>query len=163
MRRNWLFLALLLSVGLNCGLLGMGLARHRMQSADRLRDERPPGRDGALLADRLALEGEARERFMRLQRELAERVHAGRQQIDDARRDLRRELPSPASRMPWTGLWSRTSMRRGSCSTDRPSANTCASSNVSAARWPARGRVIISGDDSHHDSGRRRRRVLWRS
>lgn len=95
MRRNWLFLALLLSVGLNCGLLGMGLARHRMQSADRLRDERPPGRDGALLADRLALEGEARERFMRLQRELAERVHAGRQQIDDARRDLRRELTSP--------------------------------------------------------------------
>ncbi|MEO7795850.1 MAG: periplasmic heavy metal sensor [Thermoanaerobaculia bacterium] len=96
MRRNWIFLALLLSVGVNCGLLGMGIARHRML-AERAREhsDRPPGRDGARLADRLELTGSARESFLRLQRELAERVHAGRRRIDDARRDLRLELISP--------------------------------------------------------------------
>lgn len=120
MRRNWLFLALLLSVGLNCGFLGMGLMRHRMLApADRDRfdrsdpsnrsdrsdrfdpsdraehGERPPGRQGARLADRLELEGEQRERFLGLQRTLAETVHAGRLRIDEARHDLRRELISP--------------------------------------------------------------------
>ena len=127
MRRNWLFLALLLSVGLNCGLLGMGIMRHRMLAladrsdrsdrfdpsdrfdrsdrsdrsdpsdrADRTaHGERPPGRQGARLADRLELEGEQRERFLELQRTLAETVHAGRLRIDDSRRELRRELTSP--------------------------------------------------------------------
>lgn len=94
MRRQWIFLALLLSLGVNCGLIGMGIARHRME-VQRERDPRPPGREGARLADRLALAGEARESFLRLQRELGERVHAGRRQIDEARRDLRRELISP--------------------------------------------------------------------
>lgn len=110
MRRNWLFLALLLSVGVNCGLLGMGIMRHRMLSGmpsgmnsggdrgdlrDRGgRDERPAGRQGARLADHLELEGEQRERFLGLQRQLAERVHAGRRRIDDSRRELRRELAS---------------------------------------------------------------------
>lgn len=93
MRRNWIFLALLLSVGVNCGLIGMGIARHRMQA---LRDPRPPGAEGDRLADRLELAGEARASFLRLQRELAERVRAGRRQIDESRRDLRRELTSPA-------------------------------------------------------------------
>ena len=104
MKRNLLFLALLLSVGINCGLLGMGIARHRlfqrMSQEAREAADRPPGRDGragpegARLADRLALTGEAREGFLRLQRELAERVHAGRRQIDEARRELRQELTS---------------------------------------------------------------------
>jgi Spy/CpxP family protein refolding chaperone len=109
MRRNWLFLALLLSVGVNCGLLGMGIARHRMaerwpggERGDRAQGERPGGerphgdrpRDGARLADRLELTGEARENFLRLQRELAERVRAGRTTIDASRRELRRELVS---------------------------------------------------------------------
>jgi len=92
-RRHWIFLALLLSVGVNCGLVGMGIARHRME-LQRERDPRPPGREGVRLADRLALAGEARESFLRLQRELGERVHAGRRQIDEARRELRRELTS---------------------------------------------------------------------
>ena len=100
MRRNWLFLALLLSVGVNCGLVGMGIMRHRMLAgADRPdrseRAERPPGSQGARLADRLELEGEERERFLGLQRQLAERVLAGRRRIDDSRRELRRELTSP--------------------------------------------------------------------
>jgi len=113
-RRNWLFLALLLSVGVNCGLLGMGIMRHRMLSGmssgiatggdpgdpgdpgDRGGPgERAPGRQGARLADRLGLLGEERERFLGLQRQLAERVHAGRRRIDDGRRELRRELTSP--------------------------------------------------------------------
>ncbi len=106
MKRNLLFLALLLSVGINCGLLGMGIARHRMlgmTAAARDTDWRPPGaagsdardgRDGARLADRLELSGETREGFLRLQRELADRVHAGRRQIDEARRELRQELTS---------------------------------------------------------------------
>lgn len=109
MKRNLLFLALLLSVGINCGLLGMGIARHRlsqrMSQDAREAADRPPGREGragpagpegARLADRLALTGEAREEFLRLQRELAERVRAGRRQIDDARRELRHELTSAA-------------------------------------------------------------------
>lgn len=98
MRRHWLFLALLLSVGVNCGLIGMGIARHRLAGgpAAAERDGRPPMRDGSRLADRLELTGEARESFLRLQRELATRVHAGRQQIDDSRRALRRELTAPA-------------------------------------------------------------------
>lgn len=95
MRRNWIFLALLLSVGLNCGLVGMGLVRHRWASSME-RGDRPPGRDGARLADRLELEDGARESFMKLQRELAERVHKGRRQIDEFRHDLRRELTSSA-------------------------------------------------------------------
>jgi Spy/CpxP family protein refolding chaperone len=101
-KRNLLFLALLLSVGVNCGLLGMGIARHRMlqgmMQTAREADARPPGRegrDGARLADRLELSGEAREGFLRLQRELADRVRAGRRKIDEARRELRRELTSP--------------------------------------------------------------------
>lgn len=107
MKRNLLFLALLLSVGVNCGLLGMGIARHRMfqsmfqgpQQGARDDDERPAGREGregTRLADRLELSGAAREGFLRLQRELADRVHAGRRKIDEARRELRRELTSPA-------------------------------------------------------------------
>jgi hypothetical protein len=122
MRRNWLLLALLLSVGVNCGLLGMGIARHRLLErwADDSRgdpgDRRgrharpidrfgPPGpgepdaasdrpfrRAGVRLADRLGLEGEVRESFLGLQRALAERVHDGRERLDGARRELRREL-----------------------------------------------------------------------
>lgn len=101
MRRNWIFLALLLSVGVNCGLLGMGIARHRMRAAEP-RDDRPgirdgrDGRDGSRLADRLELTGEERESFLRLQRELGDRVRDGRRQIDEARRELRQELTSPA-------------------------------------------------------------------
>lgn len=97
MRRNWLVLALLLSVGVNCGLIGMGIARHRMVErwAGAERDDRPPGREGVRLADRLELTGGERESFLRLQRELAERVHSGRRQIDESRRDLRRELTAP--------------------------------------------------------------------
>ena len=95
MKRNWILLALLLSVGVNCGLIGMAIARQRMLSVP-TRDERPQGRDGARLADRLKLEADVRESFMKLQRELAERVHEGRRKIDVSRHDLRRELTSPA-------------------------------------------------------------------
>ncbi len=95
MRRNWLFLALLLSVGVNCGLVGMAIVRHRMLSV-LARDERLPGRDGARLADHLELSGEVRKSFMQLQRELAERVQKGRRSIDDSRHALRRELTAPA-------------------------------------------------------------------
>ncbi len=94
MRRNWIFLALLLSVGVNCGLLGMAVVRHRL-AATLERGDRPPGRDGARLADRLELKEDVREQFMKLQRELAERVRDGRRKIDAGRRELRRELTSP--------------------------------------------------------------------
>lgn len=95
MRRNGLFLALLLSVGMNFGLVGMGIARHRMREAAQGEDRRPV-RDGSRLADRLDLEGEERESFLRLQRDLAERVRAGRRHLEDSRRKLRQELTSPA-------------------------------------------------------------------
>lgn len=94
MRRSWIFLALLLSVGVNCGLLGMAIVRHRWANTDE-RGDRPVQRDGARLADRLGLEDGTRESFLQLQRELVERVRTGRREIDSARRDLRRELAAP--------------------------------------------------------------------
>jgi Spy/CpxP family protein refolding chaperone len=95
MRRNWILLALLLSFGVNCGLVGMAIVRHR-PAAPFERGVRPAPRAGERLADRLELEGETRESFLRLQRQLAERMRGGRREIERSRRELRRELTSAA-------------------------------------------------------------------
>jgi hypothetical protein len=86
----------MLSVGANCGLIGMAVMRHRM-IAERERGDRHADREGARLADRLELANGVRESFLKLQRELVERVHKGKRQIDAARRELRRELIAPAA------------------------------------------------------------------
>jgi Spy/CpxP family protein refolding chaperone len=94
-RRWWLVVALLLSLGINAGVVGVLLIQ-------RLRDRgRPPlpgpgfgmGRAPLLaLADELRLSGEQRERFLQIQRSFFEQTLRDRQQLDEVRRDLRLEV-----------------------------------------------------------------------
>lgn len=96
MKRGWLVVALLASLGLNLGLVGVQIARAR--AVARWTGERgdPGGPEpGARLADRLSLEGGERERFLRLQRQLAEAVREERGQIGRLRHQLRGELIAP--------------------------------------------------------------------
>jgi len=106
-KRGLVVLALVLSVGINLGLVGFALVRHhgfghRGAHGERWRDiPRESGRDrfadpGARLADRLGLEGDVRERFLAGQRELAGRARELRPRIADLERELRRELIAPA-------------------------------------------------------------------
>lgn len=92
MRRWWLVLALLLSVGINVGILSV-LAVHRLS---------PPGPPARMppavtagverFADHLGLEGESRQRFVELQRGFFESTRKGRERMERLRRQLRREL-----------------------------------------------------------------------
>jgi hypothetical protein len=96
MKRGWLVVALLASLGLNLGLVGMQIARARAAAAWSGERGDPGGPDpGARLADRLRLEGGDRERFLRLQRRLAEAVREERGQIGRLRHELRAELIAP--------------------------------------------------------------------
>lgn len=108
MRRWGLVLALLLSVGVNIGILAT-LAVRRSAPPDRPRPEerrplppadpgepteKPPLRAGRL-ADRLGLEGEQRRRFLRIQgRFFVETVRLRTEQAE-VFRELRRELTAP--------------------------------------------------------------------
>ena len=103
MKRGLLVLALVLSVGMNLGLLGAAVVRHRRfdhgdWERDRFRDrfrDGVPGRfddPGARLADRLRLEGDVRQRFLARQSELAGKARELRPRIADLERELRREL-----------------------------------------------------------------------
>lgn len=95
MRRSWLVLALLLSLGANVGLVGVAWLRLRAQAAPpeapRLFDREP----GTRLADRLGLEGDTRSRFLSLQRELGERLREIHPRLVRLERDLRGELVAP--------------------------------------------------------------------
>ena len=96
MKRGWLVVALLASLGLNLGLVGVQIARARAAAAWSGDRGEPGGPDpGARLADRLRLEGGERERFLRLQRRLAETVREERGQIGRLRHELRGELIAP--------------------------------------------------------------------
>lgn len=92
MNRSWWALALVLSLGVNVGLVGMMLWRHR--AIDRWVESRGNGdRDpGERLADRLRLQGEVRDRFLSRQRELAGTVRELRPRIVRLEGELRREL-----------------------------------------------------------------------
>lgn len=95
MRRSWLVFALLLSLGINVGLVGVAWLRLRAQ-ATRAEAPRYFDRDpGARLADHLGLQGETRSRFLSLQRELGGRVREIRPLLSRLERELRRELVSP--------------------------------------------------------------------
>ena len=86
MTRPWLVLGLVLSLGVNVGLVGSMLLRER--SAGRMaRDFGHGGDPGVRLADRLALEGEVRERFLARQRRLADEVRELRPRIGRLERD----------------------------------------------------------------------------
>ena len=99
MIRWWLLIGLLLSVGLNVGILAAIAARRgapppeaRMQKAPEI----PPGKDPLpllpRLADRLGLEGETRRKFLDIQWNLFQETSRLRLQLGEVHRDIRREL-----------------------------------------------------------------------
>jgi Spy/CpxP family protein refolding chaperone len=104
-KRWWVVIALLLSVGVNVGILAT-LATRRMtrpdppppreEPAPRVDREEPeaPSRGGRL-ADRLGLEGEPRRRFLEIQQGFFEQTVHIRQHMAGTQREVRRELMSP--------------------------------------------------------------------
>lgn len=113
MIRWWLAIALLLSVGLNVGILAVVAARRAGPPPPREgREGRPPqeGQNPAnpgnpanvdpvprlgRLADRLKLEGDQRRKFLDTQWNLYQESTRERLQINEVHRDLRRELTRP--------------------------------------------------------------------
>lgn len=106
MRRWGLALALLLSLGVNIGILATLAVRRAEPDRPRPEERRPippgpgateePPLRAARLADRLGLEGEQRRRFLRIQgRFFAETVRLRTEQAE-VFRELRRELAAPA-------------------------------------------------------------------
>lgn len=97
MRRWWLVLALLASLGVNLGLVAVQVVRARAVATPPGPGPEPGGPDpGGRLADHLRLEGEERQRFLGLQRELAKVLREERGEIVRLRRELRAELVAPA-------------------------------------------------------------------
>jgi hypothetical protein len=104
MRRWWLVIALLLSVGLNVGILAAIGARRAAVLAGK--GARPPveaanpGADPVprltRLADRLKLDGEPRRRFLDIQWNLYQETTRMRLQLNEVHRALRREMSRPA-------------------------------------------------------------------
>lgn len=94
MKRTWVWIALLLSLGVNIGILAtVGTARYRGQvRIDRSRFEGPP--PFARMADHLELEGEAREQFLAIQQELFQTTRQQREKLETLRLELRREATS---------------------------------------------------------------------
>ena len=89
MRRGWLAVALLLSLGVNLGLAGAVLWRSRARPEARLGPGTEPG---GRLAGWVGVQGPAREEFLAVQRRLAETVVAERREMTRLRRELRAEL-----------------------------------------------------------------------
>ncbi len=102
MRRWWLIIALLLSVGLNVGIfaviaarrLGSGLKGPKPQ-AGMVNPVADPLPRLPRLADRLGLEGEERRRFLDIQWNLYQETSHLRLQLGEIHRELRRELTRP--------------------------------------------------------------------
>lgn len=111
MKRWWLLVALMLSLGVNVGVLLM-IASHRRApqqweetrraEAERREEARRPGDIKPeqmpplnALADRLRLRGEARDRFLEAQKEFFAEVTSRRIELATLRQELRRELTSP--------------------------------------------------------------------
>ena len=102
MRRWWVVIALLLSVGVNLGLFAAVATRRflaRPQGEVRP-PEGPQQPEGnplprfRRLADHLGLEGEQRQRFFDLQRQLVEETLRVRMRQAETHREVRRELVS---------------------------------------------------------------------
>lgn len=104
MRRWWLVIALLLSVGINVGLLTAVIVR-RLDVRSGMERGRPGGPLEAgvsgdplprviRLADHLELEGEPRRRFIGLQVRFFQETLRLRLEMGEIRRELRRELVS---------------------------------------------------------------------
>jgi Heavy-metal resistance len=103
MKRWWLVIALLLSVGLNLGILAAIAARRahpgrvdaqeREMAGPNLNNPNPLPRLPRL-ADRLGLEGEERRKFLDIQWNLFQETSRLRLRMGEVHRDLKRELTS---------------------------------------------------------------------
>jgi Heavy-metal resistance len=94
-KRWWLVLALLLSLGVNVGILAtIAVARLRPAAAQKA-PQGPPEKRLAKVADRLGLAGEERQRFLALQRRFFTATSAERKRLQAIYRQVRRELVSP--------------------------------------------------------------------
>lgn len=98
MKRAWLTVALLVSLGVNLGLVGVGVARrvasHRWERIES-GDERPPADLGRRLAERIGVPEERRQRFQEIQRKLIEQTARERREVGRLRLEIRDELMSP--------------------------------------------------------------------
>lgn len=100
MRRWWLPLALLLSLGINAGILAtLSVARWRERPPLDLPGPERPGAAGGgggpaieRVADRLELAAEPRQRFLAIQRRFFEETREERFRLERSRADLRREI-----------------------------------------------------------------------
>jgi hypothetical protein len=121
MSRWWLVIALLLSVGLNVGILAaIGARRAATPGPQGARPEnqadaaKPANNDPvprlARLADRLKLEGETRRKFLDIQWNLYQETTRLRLDLGEVHRALRRELTRPdADRQRVEGLLAESS------------------------------------------------------
>jgi hypothetical protein len=99
MRRWWLIIALLLSVGLNVGVLA-SIAARRVGKPEPREIQSPEiaraGRDLLpllpRLADRLRLEGEERRKFLDIQWNLFQETSRHRLRLGEVHREIRREI-----------------------------------------------------------------------
>ncbi len=98
MKRWWLVLALLLSLGVNVGILAtIAVARLRpglLQGAQKALQP-PPEKRLARLADRLGLVGPERRRFLGLQRQFIATTGRDRKHLQEIYREVRAELIAP--------------------------------------------------------------------
>jgi len=100
MSRWWLVIALLLSVGLNVGILAAIAARRGVpppgDRGPKMPEMANPGKDPLpmlpRLADRLELEGEKRRKFLDIQWNLHQETSRLRLQLGEVHREVRREL-----------------------------------------------------------------------
>jgi len=101
MKRSWVWVALLLSVGINIGILAtVGVSRVRREA----RSERSPDQNGAppfeRIANHLQLEGEEREEFIEIQKRLFRASRQHQEALHQLRAELRHEVmsdsPKPA-------------------------------------------------------------------
>ena len=93
MRPIWLWFALLLSVGVNLGVLAT-IGTDRLREPARWdrgpTEEGPPPVERA--ADRLGLGGERRDAFIQIQTDFFHGMRESREELETLRRQLRREL-----------------------------------------------------------------------
>ncbi len=96
MKRWWLVIALVLSIGMNLGLL-VALALSSPALARQQQAVMRPAAPGrwAQLADRLGLEGEVRQRFIQRQRQFVAETAGPRSRLPEIRKQVRAELIRP--------------------------------------------------------------------
>lgn len=95
MKRGWVWVALLLSVGINIGVLAT-LGTSRMRAKARWERPREGDRQAPFerLANHLEVEGELRERFIEIQRDLFRTTRRHQEALGELRTELRREVAS---------------------------------------------------------------------